>query len=72
MAGVQYDAQRASQTGKELSDMIKEKVKTMGFDRYKLVVQISDVAGLATLLLFPQHGCDFVCYRALSSIDRFQ
>mmetsp|Transcript_29799 Transcript_29799/g.65115 ORF Transcript_29799/g.65115 Transcript_29799/m.65115 type:complete len:135 (-) Transcript_29799:203-607(-) len=41
MTGVQYDAQRASQTGKELSDMIKEKVKTMGFDRYKLVVQVT-------------------------------
>mmetsp|Transcript_40174 Transcript_40174/g.67352 ORF Transcript_40174/g.67352 Transcript_40174/m.67352 type:complete len:135 (-) Transcript_40174:358-762(-) len=41
MTGLQYDAQRASQIGKELSDMIKEKVKTMGFDRYKLVVQVT-------------------------------
>mmetsp|Transcript_11406 Transcript_11406/g.15559 ORF Transcript_11406/g.15559 Transcript_11406/m.15559 type:complete len:135 (-) Transcript_11406:293-697(-) len=39
--GMHYDPSRASQTGKELSDMIKEKVKTMGFPRYKLVVQVT-------------------------------
>eukprot|EP00854_Cymbomonas_tetramitiformis_P020001 gene20001-23935_t len=41
MEGAVYDSTRASQIIKELSDMIKEKVKTMGYNRYKLVVQIS-------------------------------
>merc|ERR1711988_659935 len=41
MEGATYDSTRASQIIKELSDMIKEKVKTMGYGRYKLVVQVT-------------------------------
>jgi hypothetical protein len=40
LTGMAYDNTKASQVGKELSDMIKEKVKTMGFPRYKLIVQV--------------------------------
>lgn len=40
LTGMSYDSTKASQIGKELSDMIKEKVKTMGFPRYKLIVQV--------------------------------
>mmetsp|Transcript_35688 Transcript_35688/g.43031 ORF Transcript_35688/g.43031 Transcript_35688/m.43031 type:complete len:134 (+) Transcript_35688:116-517(+) len=41
MQGVSYDPARASQLGKELSDKIKETVKSMGYPRYKLVVQVT-------------------------------
>mmetsp|Transcript_32321 Transcript_32321/g.62141 ORF Transcript_32321/g.62141 Transcript_32321/m.62141 type:complete len:135 (-) Transcript_32321:277-681(-) len=41
LTGMSYDSTKASQIGKELSDMIKEKVKTMGFPRYKLIVQVT-------------------------------
>lgn len=41
MQGLTYDPARASQLGKELSDMIKERVRTMGYPRYKLVVQVT-------------------------------
>ena len=40
LTGMAYDNTKASQVGNELSDMIKEKVKTMGFPRYKLIVQV--------------------------------
>merc|ERR1712060_1004467 len=41
MEGAAYDPVRSAQTAKELSDMIKEKVKKLGYDRYKLMVQVT-------------------------------
>lgn len=41
LTGLQYEPAKASQISKELSDMIKEKVKTMGYPRYKLLVQVT-------------------------------
>lgn len=39
--GVVYDPERSAQVAKELSDVVKEKVKGLGFDRYKLIVQVT-------------------------------
>eukprot|EP00899_Mesostigma_viride_P028993 jgi/Mesvir1/9279/Mv06186-RA.1 len=41
LEGSSYDPVRSAQVAKELSDMVKEKVKNMGYPRYKLVVQVT-------------------------------
>eukprot|EP00793_Prasinoderma_coloniale_P005118 PRCOL_00000879-RA len=39
--GLVYDPVRSAQVAKELSDVVKEKVKDLGYDRYKLIVQVT-------------------------------
>mmetsp|Transcript_5549 Transcript_5549/g.18713 ORF Transcript_5549/g.18713 Transcript_5549/m.18713 type:complete len:136 (+) Transcript_5549:641-1048(+) len=41
MEGAVYDQVRSAQVAKELSDKIKEEVKNLGYERYKLVVQVT-------------------------------
>uniref|UniRef100_A0A3P8WIM8 Dynein light chain Tctex-type 2B n=1 Tax=Cynoglossus semilaevis TaxID=244447 RepID=A0A3P8WIM8_CYNSE len=40
LSGVQYDPEQVSELSRSLADCIKDKVKSAGFDRYKLVVQV--------------------------------
>ncbi|XP_017268774.1 tctex1 domain-containing protein 2 [Kryptolebias marmoratus] len=40
LSGVQYDPENVQELSKSLGDCIKDKVKTLGLDRYKLVVQV--------------------------------
>jgi hypothetical protein len=37
----QYDPEQSEQLIKELSDDIRDRVKAMGYDRYKLIVQVA-------------------------------
>mmetsp|Transcript_1276 Transcript_1276/g.2972 ORF Transcript_1276/g.2972 Transcript_1276/m.2972 type:complete len:133 (-) Transcript_1276:344-742(-) len=41
LQGTTYDPLRSAQIAKELADMIKERVKSLGYERYKLVVQVT-------------------------------
>lgn len=41
MEGTTYDPLRSAQTAKELADVIKERVKNLGYSRYKLIVQVT-------------------------------
>ena len=36
-----YDPVKAAQIAKQLADDLKERVKALGYDRYKLVVQVT-------------------------------
>ncbi|XP_072245460.1 dynein light chain Tctex-type protein 2B isoform X2 [Leuresthes tenuis] len=40
LSGEQYDPEKVPELTHSLADCIKDKVKTAGFDRYKLVVQV--------------------------------
>ncbi|XP_013368853.1 PREDICTED: tctex1 domain-containing protein 2 isoform X2 [Chinchilla lanigera] len=40
LANAEYSAEEAPQLTKRLSENIKDKLKEMGFDRYKMVVQV--------------------------------
>lgn len=40
LSGVQYDADEVPGLSRSLADCIKDRIKTVGFDRYKLVVQV--------------------------------
>ncbi|XP_029004234.1 dynein light chain Tctex-type protein 2B isoform X2 [Betta splendens] len=40
LGGVQYDPEAAPDLSRSLADSIKDRVKNVGFDRYKLVVQV--------------------------------
>ncbi|XP_046892902.1 dynein light chain Tctex-type protein 2B [Hypomesus transpacificus] len=40
LSGVDYDPEEVPLTSRNLADRIKDKLKKMGFDRYKLVVQV--------------------------------
>ncbi|XP_010622306.1 tctex1 domain-containing protein 2 isoform X2 [Fukomys damarensis] len=40
LAGTEYSAEETPQLTKRLSENIKDKLKEMGFDRYKMVVQV--------------------------------
>jgi tctex1 domain-containing protein 2 len=37
----QYDPVKGAQTAKQLADDLREKVKALGYDRYKLVIQVT-------------------------------
>jgi len=39
--GTQYDPLKSAQIAKELADTVKERVKNLGYQRYKLVVQVT-------------------------------
>lgn len=41
LEGTTYDPLRSAQIAKELADMIKERTKNLGFERHKLVVQVT-------------------------------
>ena len=41
LEGTTYDPLKSAQIAKELADMIKERTKNLGYDRYKLVVQVT-------------------------------
>lgn len=41
MAKQQYDPVKGAQVAKKLSDDLREKVKVLGYDRYKLVIQVT-------------------------------
>lgn len=41
LAAQQYDPVKGSQITKQLADDLREKVKALGYDRYKLVVQVT-------------------------------
>nr|XP_057929165.1 dynein light chain Tctex-type protein 2B isoform X1 [Doryrhamphus excisus]XP_057929166.1 dynein light chain Tctex-type protein 2B isoform X2 [Doryrhamphus excisus] len=41
LAEAEYDPEEASELTSSLADCIKDKVKSLGFDRYKLVVQVT-------------------------------
>ncbi|KAM9503248.1 dynein light chain Tctex-type protein 2B isoform 6-T6 [Salvelinus alpinus] len=40
LSGVQYDPDEVGVLSRSLADCIKDKLKDVGFDRYKLVVQV--------------------------------
>ncbi|XP_013855052.1 dynein light chain Tctex-type protein 2B [Austrofundulus limnaeus] len=40
LSGVQYEQEKVKEMSNSLADHIKDKVKTLGFDRYKFVVQV--------------------------------
>ncbi|XP_034035871.1 tctex1 domain-containing protein 2 [Thalassophryne amazonica] len=40
LPGLRYDPEEVPQLSCSLAEYIKDKVKTLGFDRYKLVVQV--------------------------------
>ncbi|NXC47745.1 TC1D2 protein, partial [Penelope pileata] len=40
LASVQYDPEEVPQLTKALSETIKDRLKEVGFDRYKMVVQV--------------------------------
>lgn len=40
LTGVRYDAEEVPQLSTTLAEMIKDRVKQAGFDRYKLAVQV--------------------------------
>ncbi|XP_012678638.1 dynein light chain Tctex-type protein 2B-like [Clupea harengus] len=40
LSGVQYDPEQSHLLSTQLADTIKEKLKEVGFERYKLVVQV--------------------------------
>ncbi len=37
----QYDPRQAAQTAKHIAEDLREKVKALGYDRYKLVIQVT-------------------------------
>ncbi|GAQ87714.1 hypothetical protein KFL_003720050 [Klebsormidium nitens] len=41
LAQLEYDPLKAAQTAKELSDQVKDRVKELGYARYKLLVQVT-------------------------------
>ncbi|DBA91170.1 hypothetical protein WJX82_006190 [Trebouxia sp. C0006] len=41
MEGQQYDPVKAAQYAKQLADDLREKIKALGYDRHKLVVQVT-------------------------------
>lgn len=41
MANQKYDPVKGAQIAKQLADDVREKVKALGYDRYKLVVQVT-------------------------------
>ncbi|GMH41619.1 hypothetical protein BSKO_09529 [Bryopsis sp. KO-2023] len=41
MEGQLYDPVKGAQTAKQLADDLREKVKALGYDRYKYVVQVT-------------------------------
>lgn len=41
MEGQKYDPVKGAQTAKQLAEDLREKVKALGYDRYKLVVQVT-------------------------------
>lgn len=41
LQGTTYDPLRSAQIAKELADQIKERTKNLGYERYKLVVQVT-------------------------------
>jgi hypothetical protein len=41
MANQQYDPRQAAQTAKQIAESLREKVKALGYDRYKLVIQVT-------------------------------
>uniref|UniRef100_A0A3B5A3C4 Tctex1 domain containing 2 n=2 Tax=Stegastes partitus TaxID=144197 RepID=A0A3B5A3C4_9TELE len=40
LSGLRYDPEEVPELSRSLADCIKDKVKSAGFDRYKLVVQV--------------------------------
>ncbi|KAM8745635.1 dynein light chain Tctex-type protein 2B [Acanthopagrus schlegelii] len=40
LSGMQYDPEEVPELSRSLAESIKDKVKHLGFDRYKLVVQV--------------------------------
>ncbi|XP_029939129.1 dynein light chain Tctex-type protein 2B [Salarias fasciatus] len=40
LSGIRYDQEEVADLSRSLADSIKDKVKSAGFDRYKLVVQV--------------------------------
>lgn len=41
LSGLAYDPVRGSQLAKQLADDVRERVKQLGFERHKLVVQVT-------------------------------
>lgn len=41
MANQKYDPVKGAQIAKQLADDLKEKVRNLGYDRYKLVIQVT-------------------------------
>lgn len=41
MEGQKYDPVKGAQTAKQLADDLREKIKALGYERYKLVVQVT-------------------------------
>lgn len=41
MEGQQYDPRQAAQTAKHIAEDLREKVKALGYERYKLVIQVT-------------------------------
>eukprot|EP01025_Chloroclados_australasicus_P059618 TRINITY_DN75483_c0_g1_i1.p2 TRINITY_DN75483_c0_g1~~TRINITY_DN75483_c0_g1_i1.p2 ORF type:complete len:135 (-),score=7.23 TRINITY_DN75483_c0_g1_i1:385-765(-) len=39
--GQVYDPVKAAQVSKQLADSLREKIKTLGYDRYKFIVQVN-------------------------------
>ena len=40
LSGMQYDSEKCGEAVKSLSDTIKNRCKSLGYDRYKYVVQV--------------------------------
>mmetsp|Transcript_12491 Transcript_12491/g.35085 ORF Transcript_12491/g.35085 Transcript_12491/m.35085 type:complete len:135 (-) Transcript_12491:272-676(-) len=41
MSGQQYDPVKGAQTAKQLADDLRERVKMLGYERYKLIIQVT-------------------------------
>ncbi|XP_045552605.1 dynein light chain Tctex-type protein 2B isoform X3 [Salmo salar] len=67
LSGVQYDPDEVGVLSRSLADCIKDKLKDVGFDRYKLVVQVvigeqrgegvNSLKGSDDFFLSHQDGC---------------
>lgn len=58
MEGQKYDPVKGAQTAKQLADDMREKVKALGYDRYKYLVQV----GANPLIPLKRDSYSAICY----------
>ena len=66
LGGKVYDANKVSQWSKNIADNVKSQVKTLGYDRYKIVVEVvigEQVSNKVNVFVKGMAMCQFLAMR---------
>ena len=73
LGGKVYDANKVSQWSKNIADNVKSQVKTLGYDRYKIVVEVvigEQVSNKVNVFVKGMAMCQFLAMRCHDDMKR--